>query len=327
MKKALFLAFALLCALTTHAQETTITANNIQHDPSGTLLATGYFQLIPVNQSGQAQAYTACGGGQVLPIAYYWPIVNGQIITGTTVGATVADTSCTSPSGMGYQVTITTTSHQALYSYGTPIHPTGATWSFDTWSPTAVFTPAVSAFIYGGGSPPPSGPNQCSEPSLYIQSTTEVYTCIGGEWQILNILNPLITWEGAWSSSTAYSPSQGVNYSGSSYVARVSNTNQNPSSNPSTWQLLATGTPGATGATGATGPAGPTGATGATGPTGATGAAGTAASVSIGTVTLLSAGSTPTVTNSGTSTNVVLNFGIPAGPTGATGSQGPTGAT
>ncbi|MBS1823429.1 MAG: collagen-like protein [Acidobacteria bacterium] len=51
------------------------------------------------------------------------------------------------------------------------------------------------------------------------------------------------------------------------------------------------------------------------GDTGSTGAPGNAATISVGTVTQLSAGSTPAVTNAGTSSAAVLNFGIPGSPT------------
>jgi len=60
----------------------------------------------------------------------------------------------------------------------------------------------------------------------------------------------------------------------------------------------------------------PQGLTGNTGPTGATGAPGMAASVSVGNTTTLAPGSTALVTNSGTSSAAVLDFGIPAGETG-----------
>ena len=63
---------------------------------------------------------------------------------------------------------------------------------------------------------------------------------------------------------------------------------------------------------------------------GPTGPAGPGATITIGTVTTLPPGSAATVTNTGTSTNAILNFGIPQGPTGpagATGVTGPTGAT
>ncbi|MCU1251545.1 MAG: Collagen triple helix repeat-containing protein [Edaphobacter sp.] len=69
----------------------------------------------------------------------------------------------------------------------------------------------------------------------------------------------------------------------------------------------------------------PQGLAGATGSTGTTGTAGAAATIAVGTVTPLSAGATPTVSNSGSSSAATLNFGIPAGATGATGSTGTTG--
>ena len=74
---------------------------------------------------------------------------------------------------------------------------------------------------------------------------------------------------------------------------------------------------------------------GTQGDRGPTGPAGDpTAKVSVGTVALLPAGTPPTVTNVGTNTNVILNFGIPAGPSGYDGqaatvsigsvTQGPT---
>lgn len=91
-----------------------------------------------------------------------------------------------------------------------------------------------------------------------------------------------------------------------------------------------TGPQGPIGNTGATGPQGVAGATGGqgpVGPAGATGPTGAAATIAAGTATGLPAGSNPTVSNSGTSSAAVFNFGIPAGATGATGAAGPTGAT
>lgn len=86
------------------------------------------------------------------------------------------------------------------------------------------------------------------------------------------------------------------------------------------------GPQGPTGATGSTGPQGETGPRGEQGPqgekgdtgpqgekgeTGKTGPTGPAATVAVGTVTGLDAGSAPTVTNSGDEHNAVLDFGIP----------------
>lgn len=56
------------------------------------------------------------------------------------------------------------------------------------------------------------------------------------------------------------------------------------------------------------------------------GEGGGGATVEVGTTTTLPAGSDATVTNSGTDTEVVLNFGIPQGAKGDTGNAGPAGA-
>ena len=82
------------------------------------------------------------------------------------------------------------------------------------------------------------------------------------------------------------------------------------------------GETGATGPQGEIGPQGPQGETGATGPqgpkgdTGPIGPAGSSATIAVGTVTTLPAGSNATVTNSGSSSSAVFDFGIPQGATG-----------
>lgn len=107
----------------------------------------------------------------------------------------------------------------------------------------------------------------------------------------------------------------------------------------------ATGPTGPTGPTGSTGPQGPqgdpgpqgeqgpageTGPTGATGPAGPTGeagpqgTAGTAATITIGAVNTGAAGSSVSVTNSGTSTAAILNFTIPKGDQGDQGDPAST---
>lgn len=70
----------------------------------------------------------------------------------------------------------------------------------------------------------------------------------------------------------------------------------------------------------------PRGLTGETGATGAKGDKGdAAATITVGTTTTGNAGTSAIVTNSGTSSAVVLNFTIPKGDTGATGPAGPAG--
>jgi len=69
----------------------------------------------------------------------------------------------------------------------------------------------------------------------------------------------------------------------------------------------------------------PAGATGATGSTGKTGANGLSSTVNVGTTITGAAGTNAVVTNSGTSSDAVLNFIIPRGNTGAQGPMGPAG--
>ena len=69
-------------------------------------------------------------------------------------------------------------------------------------------------------------------------------------------------------------------------------------------------------------PKGDTGATGAAGSDGSDGSDGAAATIAVGTVTTGAAGSSATVTNSGSSSAATFNFTIPKGDTGA---QGPAG--
>lgn len=73
------------------------------------------------------------------------------------------------------------------------------------------------------------------------------------------------------------------------------------------------------------GPRGARGPRGSRGATGASGANGSPATVSIGSVTTESAGTQATVSNSGTASNAILNFGIPQGAAGANATG--TGAT
>ena len=165
-----------------------------------------------------------------------------------------------------------------------------------------------------------------------------------------------ITWQGEWSSRTTYTANEAIQYNGSSYVCLQGNTNLIPPDNTSAWSLMVSkGDIGATGAVGSagtvtigtttTGSAGGTasvpnsgtsseavlnlnipkavsGATGIQGPqgqTGSTGATGAGATVGIGSVSTLAEGASATVTNIGSATAAVFNFGIPMGQTGAQG--------
>lgn len=77
------------------------------------------------------------------------------------------------------------------------------------------------------------------------------------------------------------------------------------------------GAKGETGEQGLKGDKGDTGATGAQGIQGIQGATGSAATISVGAITTLSAGSSATVTNVGSSSAAVFDFGIPKGADGS----------
>jgi len=61
------------------------------------------------------------------------------------------------------------------------------------------------------------------------------------------------------------------------------------------------------------------------GPQGATGPTGPAATISVGTVTTVAAGTPAQITNGGTSSAAIFNFQIPQGPTGPAGAPGAQG--
>ena len=113
-----------------------------------------------------------------------------------------------------------------------------------------------------------------------------------------------ITWQVEWSSATTYTQNQAVQYSGTAYVCLQGNSNVIPSSNTSVWSVMVL-----------------------KGDTGATGAVGSAGTVTIGTTTTGSAGGNASVSNSGTSSEAVLNFTLPKGASGTTGAQGARGLT
>ena len=85
------------------------------------------------------------------------------------------------------------------------------------------------------------------------------------------------------------------------------------------------GLPGANGAPGAKGDPGPQGPAGPQGEKGAQGDPGKAATIQIGSVSQGEPGTSPSVVNSGTDTEAVLDFVIPKGEKGDTGPQGPVG--
>jgi len=113
-----------------------------------------------------------------------------------------------------------------------------------------------------------------------------------------------ITWQGEWSSATTYTQNEAVQYNGSAYVALQGNSEIIPTSDTAVWSVMTL-----------------------KGDTGATGATGSAGTVTIGTTTTGSAGGNASVSNSGTSSEAVLNFTLPKGASGTAGVQGSIGLT
>lgn len=108
----------------------------------------------------------------------------------------------------------------------------------------------------------------------------------------------------------------------------ISWTNDNNLPNPTPVNIRGPkGDAGQKGEQGERGPQGIQGVAGPQGPAGTPGADGKAATVKVGTVTTLEAGSNATVTNVGTETNAILNFGIPQGTPGEGGGSSEGGTT
>ena len=123
-----------------------------------------------------------------------------------------------------------------------------------------------------------------------------------------------ITIRGAWDTATPYLVNDAVFYGGSTWRALFGSTGVTPQQSSAQWTLVAA--KGDTGATGASGAAGATGTTGAQGNQGVQGSPGVDATVAVGSVSTLPPGTAASVSNSGTASHALLNFGVPSGASG-----------
>ena len=138
LKKAALIAALCLTALISRAQNTTITANNIQLFGGGKV--TGSFCVSPTDGSGNPINVTTSTGQMFTPqTPLCFPIVAGVL----SASAIVPDTSLTSPANVCYALTVKNTFGQTIGSYPC-IQPFGATWSFDTFIPTSI--PIIPSF-------------------------------------------------------------------------------------------------------------------------------------------------------------------------------------
>lgn len=195
--------------------------------------------------------------------------------------------------------------------------------------------------LYGGST---VQPGLYFEWFIFIESATLPATPTGGSW---NFITETGTPPSGWSTvappnpvNPVYMSTTIVNSSSSeAYVWSAPGQIFRPGT-PGTAATIAVGTTttGAAGTSASVNNSGndyaavfnftiPRGDTGDTGPTGATGSPGAAATIAAGTTTTGAAGTSASVTNSGTSSAAVFDFTIPRGDTGATGPTGATGAT
>lgn len=226
--------------------------------------------------------------------------------TGTAASIAVGTVSTGSP-GSSAVVTNSGTSSAAVLDFTIPtgsVGPTGATGA--TGAPGA-----DGRTIWNGSGAPSSGTGQIGD--FYVDTTANT------------IYGPKTS--GGWGSATSLVGPQGA----------TGATGATGSPGAAATVSVGTTTTGAAGSSATVTNSGtssaailnftiPQGATGNTGPAGATGATGSAATIAVGTVTTGAAGSSVSVTNSGTTSAAVLNFAIPRGDTGATGATGATGS-
>lgn len=191
-----------------------------------------------------------------------------------------------------------------------PTGPTGSTGSTGLVGPTGPTGPqAIPITLLGSVNETtdlPSADNTTGD-AYYVSSLTTVYAWTGFSWvNVGPIQGPTgptgatgalgdtgptgptgatgpvgIVWRGSWTSVTAYSVNDVVEYFGTSYIAVGVSTNVIPTPSSPSWQVLSSvGGTGPTGPLGPTGPSGgPTGPTGPTGPQGVAGPTGPASTV------------------------------------------------
>lgn len=345
MHKLFKLVCALVCAIglcvSGAAQMTTITATSIKM--GGTPVVAGSVTLTPVDTNGKPVPFVQGGGGLNSAHPFNCKITNGAI-TGI---CQVPDSSLTTPAHISYSIQISSMPSQKAFVMNAVPNITGSTWALDDYAPTATTTNVEPMQVSYGTTAPPSA---CVSPSIYVRNASGglLYMCVGNSWVLVSgssggggavtvesMAGAVQTLTGCSDATKSWSPAAN---------GCVSNLGpQGPAgANGDTGPQGPKGDTGANGPTGATGPQGPMGDSGAQGPagadgaqgvkgdtgdqgpqgiegtkgdTGATGVAGTAASISVGTVTQLAVGATPTVSNAGTSFAAVLNFGIPGSPT------------
>jgi collagen type VII alpha len=334
MKKLLLCIIGLLFPVLSYGQMTQITGTGLRIGSNLISKGTVCAVAVDINQTPVA---VAIDGGGMQGIGQSCGNIVAGAITGAVGGGTytVADEALSLNPGFYYTFTIRDTSNGTTtsgdsYQLNKVPDVTGTTWELDHYAPvTTTYTYPAFTFNVGVGAP---GNLACSGKSFYQDNTVPtapvLYSC--GPNNIYDV----VTTSNGGGTGTAATIAVGTTSTGAA-GSQASVTNSGTASAAVFNFTIPVGATGATGPQGDTGPqgeqgiagaTGPQGQTGATGAQGIAGATGAAATIAVGTVTTGSAGSSVTVTNSGSSGAAVLNFIIPQGQTGTTGAAGSTGA-
>lgn len=300
---------ALLCAIglsapaTAFGQMTAVTASTLKIGSStissGTVCATAV-------DSNENPITVAVSGGGLWGIGSSCGVISAGAITSAVGGGTYSlpDEAIAGNAGFYYTFTVkdtsigNPTSGQSFQLHKVP-GVAGSTFALDHYVPiTTVSTLPSFSFSTGSGAPVVG----CSGKSFYQDNSTPtspvLYSC-GGD----GAFHVITAGDGNGVDATITIGSTTTGAAGTQATV----TNSGTTSDAVLHFTIPQGTQGTTGATGATGPAG------------------AAATVSVGTVTTGAAGSSATVTNSGTSSEAILNFTIPQGVAGSGGGAVPTG--
>src|ERR1039457_6748194 len=118
---------------------TLITASNIYGSLLGQKRATGQIQFTAISTTtGSPISFEVGGSGQMVNKPYSFPIVNGAIVAEPSgIAPQLPDVSMTNPVNIGYAVSIIDPlTGVNILGPGYIIQPTGATFNFDTYTPS-----------------------------------------------------------------------------------------------------------------------------------------------------------------------------------------------
>ena len=200
---------------------TTLSSSNLT-DVSGNPIASAIISFQPCNTSGVPLSFQVNGAGQASSTPVSTRVVNGAF------SIILADTTLSNPLNICYAVTVTSLSGKVLISpsQGFLIQPSGATWSFDAFTPNAAPNALIAVGPTGA-----VGATGATGPTGVIGAT--------GATGATGPAGATPVFTGTWSSTTTYAQNQAVSFSGTTYISlQGSNLNQTPSTATAYWQVL-----------------------------------------------------------------------------------------